>query len=218
MTNLTVINANDDQQLTTLETVRLELGSSGISNDKTLTRLIREASDFITAHTGRNFIKEEVEEKLPANQSPNIMLERTPIASITSITHFGSTIGSTTFSIHDPKVGIIFRDTGWFDSRLFKQNIELTPTRYAKLSWVVRYIGGFEPPGSSSPTTLPEDVERACIDLVKAWFLDIDSGRDPRVRRQQTGDASESFFEGSARTAGFPPSVLRVLEKYERLD
>ena len=212
---ITVNTAADDQRLTTLSRVKLELGISNNDSDQLLNGYIKQASDLITRYTGRVFAEETVTETLPSNGDPILVLERTPISSVTQIKYDGSTVSSTEYLIQDPEAGILFKENGWTSTILYVSHITRWPTRFGKYDWSVQYVAGYKLPNSSAPD-LPEDVERACLDTVKAWYHDREE--NPNVVSQKTGDASETRFKSADGSAGVPPVTLKMLERWRRVD
>jgi hypothetical protein len=70
-------------------------------------------------------------------------------------------------------------------------------------------------PCSAAKRDLPEDLERACLETVKArWFARL---RDPLVKGEQIqGIASADYlapFTGAG-DPGLPPSVVGLLQRY----
>lgn len=218
---VTVTSAAPTNKLTTLELVKRELAITSNTDDKLIWDYIQQASDFITQYTGRKFARENITETLAARGSPSLVLERTPVVSITSValktSTASSTISSTKYDIQDSDAGVIFKEDGWTATTLYILDIERTPTRFGKLDWTIIYVSGYITPGSTQgDRTLPYDVERACVDIVKSWYLR--RSFDPNVKSQRTGDASETLFESQQGTVGIPPSSLSVLDRWKRAD
>ena len=79
---------------------------------------------------------------------------------------------------------------------------------------VVAYAAGYLLPGDPQ-RDLPEDLERACLETVKArWFARL---RDPLIKGEQVqGIASADYWVPSTGDAdpGLPPSVVGLLQRY----
>jgi hypothetical protein len=79
---------------------------------------------------------------------------------------------------------------------------------------VVAYAAGYRLPGDPQ-RDLPEDLERACLETVKArWFARL---RDPLAKSEQVqGAASANYWVPSTGTddPGLPPSVVGLLQRY----
>jgi hypothetical protein len=68
-------------------------------------------------------------------------------------------------------------------------------------------------PRTLTVRNLPADVERACVETVKAWYLG--RLRDPRVTAKSVGDLSLSF-NAAANDRAIPASVTKILSAYKR--
>ena len=79
---------------------------------------------------------------------------------------------------------------------------------------VVAYAAGYLLPGDPQ-RDLPEDLERACLETVKArWFARL---RDPLVKSEQVqGITSADYWVPSTGDGdpGLPPSVVGLLQRY----
>ncbi len=213
---LTVDTEASTVKLTSLEYIKTELNITDQNSDLELRRFINQASSFIPSYTNRVFCRETVTETLGANGDVLLILERTPIVSINAISMDGTTIGATTFSIEDADAGFLFRDVGWQDTQIWRSNLTLIPTHRFKKRWSVSYTAGYvchESTHSGDPN-IPADIERAATDLVKSWYLSRE--QDSNVKRERTGDASETRFDNKE-SAGLPPGVMRLLAPYRRL-
>ena len=212
---LTVTTEASTVKLTSLEFIKEELGITDQDSDLQLRRFIDQASSFIPSYTNRVFCRETVTETLGANGDAVLILERTPIVTISAISFDGTTIGSTTFSIEDSDAGFLFRDIGWQDTQIWRSNITLQPTHRFKKNWSVSYTAGYICHDSTQgDQNLPTDIERAATDLVKSWYLSKE--QDSNVKRERTGDASETRFDNKE-SFGLPPGVVRLLTPYRRL-
>lgn len=199
--------------LTQLDTVKdeLQLSTTATSDDDFIEQLIDEASDFIATWTGRTFGKATYIETLDANGGLFLMLAKTPVVSISLVTDDGTTISSTTYEIDDADAGILFRETGWRSTQLSFHNIEAFPLHEGKRDWSVTYVAGWDTPGSTATRTLPYDVERACIDIVKTNYLR--RHEDTRIRHQSVDETFEILVKES-----LTPSALRILERYRQIN
>ncbi len=212
---LTITTEASTVKLTSLEFIKSELAIDDQDSDLQLRRFIDQASSFIPSYTNRVFCKETVIETLGANGDAILILERTPIVSISAISFDGTTISSTTFSIEDADAGFLFRDVGWQDTQIWRSDITLRPTHRFRKKWSVSYTAGYVCHGSTQgDQNLPADIERAATDLVKSWYLSRE--QDSNVKRERTGDASETRFDNKE-SAGLPPGVMRLLAPYRRL-
>ena len=210
----TVITPAVHHEMTLLETVKTELEISGSTSDGILTEFIQQASDYIETYTGRTFAKETIEETFQSRGSRKLMVSKYPLVSISYIEQDGTSIASTSYEIDNAETGVIWRESGFAHTVLSNEYITLQPTRDGRRDWKVRYVAGYDMPGTTGvDRDFPHDLERACIDMVKTWFLTKTA--DPLVQRHQTGDASETRF---AISRGLPPAVLNVLNSWRKLD
>lgn len=203
-------------ELTTLQIVKAELGETESLNNGLIIGFIQQASSLIESHTNRTFRRETITEKIGSYGSQILILERTPIVSISEIKFNGTTIGSTTYVIEDAEAGFLYREIGWTNTRIWTSHITAIPTRHTRHDWEIDYTAGYILPGSTEgASTLPKDIERACIDLSKSWFLGKDE--NPNVKSERTGDASETRYDVS-KSFGMPPAITSILSRYVRLE
>jgi|TARA_R110000803_G_scaffold210841_1_gene284313 hypothetical protein len=213
---LTVTVPAVNSELTSLIRIKGELEITASTDDPQLVDNIREASALIKAYCGRDFARETVTETFVGSGMVDVCLTRTPIISVSALSYDGTTIGSTTFEIQDSEAGILRRiDNIWTNSEYRRQNIEryALPSGAGKNNWSVTYVSGYITPGSTSgQRTLPFDIERACIETVKSFYLR--RGDDPRLKHQRTGDASETLFDT---VHGLPATAESILRNWRRI-
>ena len=179
--------------LTTLATMRDELGITDDSQNDRLTRMINVASAAAESYTNRTFQRGTRTQKIRPPNGPRIFLDATPLASITSITDDGATVDSSEYEIEDASAGIVFRSSGWGgrDLTVPRSIVGDVMTGTGK-SWLsITYIGGYVLPNDAGDRDLPYDIEQACILTVTSLFRG--RGRDRAVASKATGDASFSF-------------------------
>lgn len=213
---ITVTTTAVHSELTSLIRVKDELDINGSTDDTVLVYAIKEASDLIKSYCGRDFARETVTETFVGNGMVDATLTRTPVISISAMSYDGTTVSSTSYEIENSAAGIIRRkDDVWTNSEYTRWNIE--PYRVplgGKNNWSVTYVSGYITPGSTEgQRTLPFDIERACVDIVKTFYLRRQD--DPRVKHQRTGDASETLFDTQH---GLPPVAEDVLRRWRRID
>jgi len=214
--SITVNTSAPHRELTLIEVVKSELGITGSSHDGLLANYIKRASDFIVSHTGREFVRETVTELLPAKGSRFMTLSRRPIVSITQVKLDGSTISSTTYSIDDANAGIVFREDRWTNTGITTSFITTRPSGDGRRDWSIKYVAGYITPGSTEgESNLPSDIEFACAEIVKAWYLS--RTENANIKRQRVGDASEEKFD-ITESRGIPPIALSVLDKWRSVD
>ncbi len=215
---ITVSSAAESGDLTTISRVRAEIGNSTEDIDDLLEHMVHEASDTIVKFTGREFKKETLVETLPGFGRPRLLLTRTPIVSISQISFNGSTVSSTLYVIEDADAGVVFKETGWFNTE--QVGLVLTTRRVpgtAKRDYSVTYIGGYVLPSFSSTETrtLPYGLERATVETVKTWIKE--RSRDPTIKSEKIGDFWAATYQ-SATQSGLPKSVENMLKRWQRID
>lgn len=214
---LTVNTSSPHKLLTSLTAVKRELGiSTSLENDKLLWDLIGQASGFIHDFCDKEFAREVVTETLPSRGGPILMTARVPIQSIEYIELDGSSVSSTSYEIDDAEAGMIWKEDGFTHTIITDSLANEYPTRYGRRDWTVKYTAGYILPESTQGArTLPHDLERACINIVKSWFLDRKA--DPNLRYQKIGDAAEARFD-NIEAVGLSPTTLGILNRYRRFD
>lgn len=217
---LTVITPATYRELATLEAVKTELEISGTADDVFLTRLIREASADIHSYCNTSFPAATVRETfrintgllypecgLPATAADGacrgvsgLLLRRTPVIDLVSITEEGTTVPLEEVEL-EAESGLIRRvDDGW-------QAGWWIPTV------VVEYRAGYE------QADLPEDIGRACSDLVKLRFFG--RSRDPSLRSERilnVVDTSYTTLNSATVKRGLPLEIAERLDRYYRRD
>jgi hypothetical protein len=209
----------DTNALTTLALVKGELGIADATTtyDTVLERMILAASDAIARFCRRDFRKATVTEKLAGSGTLRLVLARTPLVSITSITDDGTTIDDDEYEIEDAAAGIVVRDTPWTAQDLAVGiSIGQDPVPgTGKRALTVVYISGYVLPGDSTGTrNLPYDVEEACI--LTAVALYRRRGQDRSVVSEQLGDAAQSYATG-AEAHLIPAAARAMLARYRRV-
>ena len=213
---ITVNTASTASRLTTVQRLAEQLGNTNLEDDKLLEKLIDSASALIVSYTGRTFAREVVTETLGAHGQgqTRLVLSRTPINSITSITKNGSSIQSTSYEIEDAEAGFVWREHGWRDTTLYRQWITPIDSRFQRKDYAVTYDAGYYLPGSTA-RNLPEEIEFACLEIAKSWFLDKDSNRN--IKRERIGDAWIERYDAD-QIGAIPQAVASVLDQYRRID
>lgn len=215
--SIEILTSAPDKDLTTLSTVKDEIGITGTDDDNFISRLIQEISAAIVSYTGREFAREEVKEKVGGYGNQQLIVSRTPIKSISEINYDEeTTIDTDDYFIGDSDAGFIHRiDYYWESTEPVHVNVSpfVTPMQ-AEPKWVVTYTGGYVLPSSNWTDTrdLPYDVERACIEGVKARFLARQ--RDPNITRL---NVQQNMYAASFELHGLPPSSIQFLAPYVRV-
>jgi hypothetical protein len=207
---LTVTSPAASKLLTSLVTVRQELGITSSANDAQLTRYILAASRAAAHKCNGELVLEGVTEQFRpypfidsaslTNAPEFIHLRRTPVAEIVSVTEDDRTLLQDTDFEIDSRLGRL--------TRLYSD----LPMRWHFRKLVVVYTGGYAPPiGDSEP-----DLEQAAIEIVKdMWSA---KARDPLIRSEEaTGIFRTEYWVGSlGEDGGWPPKVTDLLAPYQR--
>lgn len=178
-----IITPAESKRLTTLDAVKADLGITGTASDEALGALIDQFSDTIAAWCGRTFGGETVRETRDVRARDDrheMLLGRWPIASVDSITVTGIALAPGDYVLDPAKGELLYRGTA---------------TRFAL--WpvgesIIEYGTGYALPGEAE-RTLPHDIERACIIMIRsAWH---GMRRDPALRSEEhAGVATFTYF------------------------
>lgn len=205
--------------LTTLTAVRNKLRLTDFSQDVILEDLINEVSDTFVEVCGRKFHYEAgIVEKVKGQGTTLIVVNRTPIISIASITVNGTVLDASGYSIDNAEAGTIFRGTGWTWTNRFAAGVtyDAYPGSEEK-SIAVTYTGGWVTPAqAAADLTLTRNMtyalERLCIDAVVASYRDFGVNQSITVEKFQGASAT---FERDE--FGLPPTVTKGLRRWTRL-
>lgn len=190
---ISVVEPAKKRDLTTLATVKDELGIGDRASDAQLRRQITQASDAIAKYCRRVFPIETVSEVFRIGQTGTLMLSRYPVTEVVSVIVDGKPITEPSYWL-DRDTGIMDRCDGQGRSVHWCGNV------------VVTYRAGY-----ALPAGLPEGIERACIILVKSYSLGAE--RDPLIRSDAIeGAGSTEYFSGGG--TGLPPEVQGLLDPH----
>lgn len=202
MSILTIVTPSPTVDLTTLATVKDELGvTAGTPSDATLGRWIHEVSMQISNICHRTFGRETVSElftEYEASVGP-LKLRRFPVAQVDSVTE-GGVLLTTDEWLADLEAGIVRRRT-W----------GLVNTHWLPCDVTVVYQAGYQLLGE-----LPYDIERAALLLMR--YRHQAGNRDPMVRSEAIpGKYEISYWVGSVPGSGdasLPPDVMELLKPH----
>ena len=174
--------------LTTVDTVKAELGLTGAAENDALRRLIGRVSSEIRDRAGQGFTKETVRETLPGTDTERLLLARTPLVSLTSVTIDGGAV--TDAIIEDAEVGILYRAAGWWKKTTALSPLALDPIAgRVEANIVVTYVGGFALPSfDAENSNLPGILEELAIQMVVERYRR--RGTDRSVTSEGIGDYS----------------------------
>lgn len=210
---ITVTVPAADNLLTTRATVKTELGLTGTADDALIDSFIQQVSDAIATYCGRVFPRQTYQETVAGYGDPILMLSRTPIVSVSSVSLSGDVI--TDYTIEDAGAGFLYRERGWiWTAGVGWQLTDYVIPRSEAPKFTVTYIAGYYLPSAGANRNLPHDIEKAAIESVKAAYKA--RKRDPNVAEKKVGDLSIKWVAGSE--SGFlPVSALGRLEPWKRV-
>lgn len=196
------------KDMTTVDQMKTELSITGVdaARDAKILTLIHQASADIVGYIGRDVAQETITATwrlaaancLSAESVEALIIPRRPVVSITSVVEDGTTLTTDDWEL-DKQTGLLYRLDG---------DDERQDWLRAKI--VVVFVAGYE-----MLPDLPDDLERACIELVKAMWFALE--RDPRVKAIDTpGVLSEQFWIGGVGESGnIPPDIAKRLDPYK---
>jgi hypothetical protein len=186
--------------LTVLETVKEELNIEDSENDAILSRYISEQSEVAATYCGRPLSQATVIDSFrlcPGSTQP-LFPSRWPVTSIIEFIEGTTTLSSADYD-YDEKSGFIWRLNA----------SGLRACWPAATNITLQYIGGYE-----LLTTLPRDIERAVLILIKdSWYA---RARDPRARSETVeGIGRTDLWVGTVPGGGsLPDEATALLERY----
>lgn len=211
---LTVTSGPASTDLTTVEAVKLELEISSSDDDTLFEKLIDRASALIhrkTTGSADGLAEQTYEESVAGFNDPFLLVSRTPVTDVASVTLDGTTLDDV--EIEDADAGLLYREKGFDSTERVRQHLVASKVPGAHPSITVTYTAGYVMPGEAS-ATLPDDLEKAAIETVIAWHA-ADPKRDPALASKKVGDVSWSYRgEGDSGGGALPPSVREMIAPY----
>lgn len=202
---VTVTTAPGETKLTTLARVKQELEITDGANDALLESKIDEATSDIEAHLGRTLARATLTETFwDGFYADYLLLDRAPVASITSVTVDDVVVAAGEYRLDD-KAGILYR---------------LDASGYPSFwSWtksvVIVYAAGFLLPGEAG-RNLPPAIEAGAISLMQSFWQA--RGRDSLVKSEEIpGVMRVDYWVGAVGEAGeLPPDVVMKIAPFRR--
>jgi hypothetical protein len=199
--------------LTTLATVKAELGLTTTAEDANLAIWISQSSNACAAYCDRVFGLETVTETFRNKFSyfirndqnylnvDYLLLTRTPVVSIASFVQDGAALIQDVDYQLDPDTGKLYR---------LDANDNLTSWRFSKI--VIQYNGGYALVGN-----LPHNIERACISQVVNTRAS--AGRDNTVKQESIPGVLETqYWVGTiGQNGALTPDVTALLDPYRNI-
>lgn len=233
---LTVCSSSTSDKLTTLMTLKDELGIVDTKDDENLTDLIRRASGWAESYVGYPVLAQVYQETVAGFGSRHLMLSRTPIISVFRLydstdTGAATEVKSSEYRIEHPEAGFLSRDQGWAWNAAgagrgpagFGVGIQPADPDASfgeRRQYLVDYAAGWIPPDGTTSTaygttstdrTLPRDFEDAVILRVKERFRTKDA--NPAVASKRVGDLQITYRS----EAEGPSQAERLLAPYRRV-
>ena len=195
------------KDMTVLATVLAELGltATDAARDALIVTLIHQASAAIVGWCGREFAAETLVDEFRTSGERScieaLILSRRPVTAISAVVEDGTALSGADYEV-DPATGFLWRLDG-ADGRI----------AWAHARIQVTYTAGYV-----MLTTLPQDLERACIDLVKhRWFA---RARDATLKSREVVDVGrEDYWVGGipGQDGGMPAEISVLLEPWREL-
>lgn len=229
---VTVVTPAESRKLTTVTAVKTDLGISGSGDDAVIGEKIEMASRRIVSFCRREFAREIVTETLPGYGGNVLMLERTPVTTLTSVSYRGVAVDAANYSLSDREVGHVWNDNGWTDTAYRTNGLgEIPAMDSRKPDYSVVYTGGFWLPSftatsGTAPTDpallLPSDIELAARELAKSLYKG--RRRDQAVKQESAVNVGSVTYHGGADGGdgaaaiygGLPPFIAEMLLPYKR--
>lgn len=199
--------------LTTLETVKADLGISTTTDDDFIKRKINFASQAIEDFCDRVFGTSEVTETFKAEGQLRFVVARAPIASISEITYDGTEVDSDNYEIEGPwTIRMIYAAS---NSNMMTGAISaaILPGTSRKL-YSVTYTGGYALPGAATPT-LPSTIEEACITQVISEYRQ--RGRDKSIKAERLLSWNATYGDSTDKDSGLLKSVVSMITPHKRI-
>lgn len=160
---LTVISPATTINLTTRNTVKEEMNITTDDDDAKIDRWITQASRAIADYCGRQFGTETVSEQFRfCGAVGKLILRRWPVQNVSSVEGYSDVVYPDEYEV-DYETGFLWKKS------------DITRIAWSDPPITVVYTAGYE-----LLTTLPESLERACINMVKQYRSS--ATRDPLIK------------------------------------
>jgi hypothetical protein len=224
---ITVLTQAPTKNLTTLYTVKAELGiaQSDSDDDEVLEGMIARASNAIALECGRSFWAERVTETLKGSRSTLLRLSRYPIVDLEQILE--DSLPITDYVVEDPDLGAVYRQVGWKQTSLGGWDSVAYTSGYilpgeSAYRYIATYTGGYLPPDvpqSYLATTqtvppLPGALQECALATVKQWFNEKE-GSEPSLGAVRLGTLSVTYSGGGSQSSVLPSSVVSILRHFK---
>lgn len=194
------------KDLTVKATLKTELGITVTTYDTQIDAEITQASTLIEGYCGRVLASEKVTDSYRTPCKPatgSLWLSRAPVTTIHTVVEDGTTLDSALYEVNAA--------TG----ELWRLDEDGLRTCWAADSLItVQHTSGY-----TVPASVPKDIERACLDQVKAIFKS--APRDPTLKSETVPDVYQASYALAGGDfvgeSGLLKSVEGALDRYVRL-
>ncbi len=209
---LTVVTPAASFLLCKLADVKADLGINDTSKDSVLTALIAAASDQIQREF-QFLCRQTYRETLPGYGGNILQLKRTPIVSVSSVTHNNEPIVD--YTIEDKDAGHLYRRLGWE----WTASVGWDMTGYVipnseHPDFTVEYVAGYLAADQAS-SDMPAEIQLSARETVEYWYKALSRSAD--IESKSVGDLSITYVTGEAARFSVPPRAVTRLEKWRRL-
>jgi hypothetical protein len=198
-----VLSSAPTRDLTTLATVKSELGIVTGADDAKLRRWIADASEQITDYLHRNLASESVQEifRLRAWSDDPLILSRRPVSAISSVTIDGDEAVDPSLYELDAEPALLYL---------------LDPAGFRR-EWHGMYVRVLYTAGYELLTTLPRSIERACLILLR--HRQATGDRDPTIRQENVAGVLDTqyWIGGLGEDKAMPPEACALLDPYREI-
>lgn len=195
---LRVCTSSTESALMSVDAYKAAAKITTTSDDSMLQSLLDRATALIEGYIGYPLRRQVYEETIAGYGSNDLIVSRTPLLAIESLSLSTNVIASTGYFIENERAGFIHCDLGWPWSPGMHIDLTLTPIpRTEAKTYTAIYEAGYCINGSTADGWLttgypvPSEVEAAMTMTVD--FLSKSAGRDPSITSKTIGDLSISY-------------------------
>ena len=229
---LTVTTTSTSEYMTTLASMKAQMGVTTTADDDLWTDNILAAGEAVASYVGYWPMRQRYTETVAGYGSLKLMLSSTPIRSISSIRIDGQLVDPATYTVEKPLAGIVYRDKGWPWTAGVEWDLEAHVVPNSELKrfsvdyeagWVLTTSTGLlDATGfitSSGGRTLPRDFEQAVQEEAKSMMLG--RKRDSSIISKRVGALQVQYQARSGASAAtiepLCPAAMDLLQNYRRI-
>ena len=216
---LVVVTPATSTALTTVDSLKAELGLSGDAQDARLGELIDQASSLVAeycdiplARFGRQALLETFRLE-PGRPRDALILSVGPAFGVTAVTEGDVALVPAVDVELDGEAGML--------ARLRCDTVVAWCARKVIVAYTAGWIlpGDDAYPDATIADRLPKAIERATLETAKAlWFGSGATARDPLLRSESTqGVGSTTWQDGGGASGGVPPAAAAMLGDYRQV-